>query len=340
MFRKTFLVLLLILYPLIAFAQVENTSFPRLSDEERNSGNRHTLMDFTTITGSSGLFYDYGASLGIQLEGAEADRLRQSYDIPNWKVSVQSSLQYPQVLAKSIVKAAKVNEESELFAGQQVLGVRTYFPDYNYEMAIEIKPPYSPFSTISQRQFDPFGPYKGKGYLDNIGDIYKATITVYGLRQEEHIFVVTEDSDGNTYEYPFGALNFIGWRELVWQNPDYLIKDTSTRINLPIYPQYSSDLVLKSIKVVHSSYHKNPDFVTYVGDISVISDKAETSIDNDIDSEEIWNIIEENTYEKRSTQIKALDMQLYFDFLEERKAWDYSLDNLTNSDASSVDNGN
>ncbi len=334
MFRKTFLVLLLILYPLIAFAQVE-TSFPRLSGDEE--GLKRVLIDFTEIA-SRDLFYDYGASLGIQLEGAEADQLKQSYNISNWKVSVQSSLQYPQVLEKSQVKAANVT--GGVYQGEQVLGVRTYFPDYNYEMAIEIQPPYSPFNTISQREFDPFGPYKGIGYLDNVGDIYKATITVYGLRQEEHIFVVTEDSDGNTYEYPFGALNFIGWRELVWENPDYLIKDTSTRINLPIYPQYSSDLVLKSVKVVHSSYHKNPDFVTYVRDINVIVDQAETSIDNDIENEEIWNIINENTYEKRSTQIKALDMQLYFDFLEKRKAWDYSLNNLTNSDTSSVDNGN
>ena len=328
MFRKVFFILLLVLCTVVAFAQRENTSFPNLTSTEESA--KRTLINFTELVDTP-LSYSYGASLGIQLESSETEQLVQSYNLENWKVVVQSSMRYPQVLAKSMVKVSDV--KGGIYQGQQVLGIRAYFPNYNYDMAIEIMPPYSPFNAIFQE--GGFNAYKNKGYLSNVGDIYKATVTVYGLRQEEHLFIVTEDSKGNTYEYSFGPLNFIGWREMIWENPNYLIKDTSARINLPIYPQYSSDLVLKSIKIVHSSYHSNPDFVTYFRDINIIVDEAETSIDTDIESEEIWEIIKENTYERSSVKIKALDMELYFDFLEKRKSWNYSIDN-----DNSVNNGN
>lgn len=306
---RRYIVLLLILVTYFAYSQESVV----VSEAQKN-----VLVDFVALNAGGeeidALSRDFSGLFNLSLSTEERARLNKPYTLDHWKVVYSNSAEYPETLRKGLIKPVEVIRGE--YAGQTVLGLRAFFPNYNYDMIVEIQPPFIPYNPNNIELYD------GYGTLQNVGKLYQVFLTVYGLNQDEHVFVLTEDNDGTEYEFSFGPLNFIGWRELIWTNPRYILNEEGT-ITLPLYPQKTATLVLKAIKIVHSSYHENEDFITYIKDIKVTSDKVVTEIEEEIEHEEVWEIIRESNFEKKTARLKEQDLELYFNFLDERKRFDY-----------------
>lgn len=320
------------------FAQ-DNDSTPQTpsenqinEDQEYREGYAKTLIDFSKL----GPKYDkpteidYSSYLSsFTLKPEEIEQLKMSYALNSWKVRPRSSIEFPDIIKNSFVKAVKVKDTATKYADENVLGARITFPDYPFEMFAEIIPPFhaNPDAIVTDENGNPKRVFAGKGILDNVGIVRSAYITVYGLNQPERLYVITEDVTGNKYEYSFGDLKFIGWKTLEWTNPNYLRDVRSREVqSLPLYPQPSSNRRLKAIKIVRSGgIYGGADFVTYIKDIKLTFDKAvdDELIGRDIDNEQIWGIVRQRIGIRDSVLYKRSLVERSHEYLENRKKYNY-----------------
>lgn len=281
-------------------------------------GFSQVLVDFTTIGAETDepTKVDFSGAFVLNLPQEEASKLVVDYALNNWRVHVQNSIRFPNIISASFAKAVEVTGGE--YQGQVVLGARFTFPAYPYEMTSEIVPPFA--ADISREEF------VGKGTLRNVGLVRSAYLTVYGLNQPERIFVVTEDSAGNEYEYSFGDLKFVGWRTLEWTNPNYLEDVRAREIqSLPLYPQASADRRFKSIKIRRSGIYGTQDFVTYVRDVKVTFDKAlDDTLLTDIDNEAVWGITNSRRGLRDAVVFQRTLVDRYLEYLEARKKYDFA----------------
>ncbi len=298
-------------------ADTGNVAGTASADAEADVGS--VLIDFSVLSAGGpeveALTHDFSSQFYLSVSAEEVSQLKKPYTIDNWRIVPASSLEYPIVFAKSQIKPVLVTKGQ--YEGQSVLGIRAFFPNFNYEMSYEIQPPFRPYNTEDNTLFNGFGS------IDNVGEVYQARMTVYGLNNQERLFLITEDSYGNTYEYSFGGLNFVGWKTVTWTNPQYvnLINEVDTQ--LPLYPQNSAYRLIKAIKIVHPSYLVNEDMVTYIRDVTILHDKASIDLNDSINHEDVWEIIRESSFERQQASIRANDVELYFRFLQERKKYNY-----------------
>ncbi len=308
------------------------TIFQKQIDEtqEDREGFSQTLIDFSEFDPEydKATEIDYSNFLtAFTLSSEELEQLKMTYGINSWMIRPRSSIEFPDIIKNSFVRAVVVNDTAQNYAGETILGARIAFPEYPFEMFAEIVPPFR-----ANHSGDAF---VGKGLLNNVGIVRSAYITVYGLNQPERLYVVTEDVTGNEYEYSFGDLKFIGWKTLEWANPNYLRDIRSRELqSMPLYPQASSNRRLKAIKVVRSgSIYGGADFVTYIKDIKLTFDKAvdDELIGRDFDNEGVWGIVEKRIGIRDSVLYKRGLVQHALEYLEKRKKYNYPEDSKIDS---------
>ncbi len=294
--------------------------FSQLAIADNDSEHEPTIVDFSQT-----------APIGLSQEEVQA--LRTSYAIKNWRVELSSSIQFPQSLNASVVRQVPVSQSSELFAGEDLLGFRVLFPDYNFDMYAYLVPPIAPLAGLDTQAVDANGDivtapedlnkgnkFLGYGLIKNVAVINSATMTVYGLNQPEKIYVDLLDHEGKQYELAFGDLKFFGWDTLTYNNEAY-ISDIYDRpiIDLPVYPQLSSDIFFDKIKIFRSRYFGTTDFVTYVRDIVIDYDPVtDLDIFEDIDHEGTWQIISQSQQRRNRILFERVSREEFLRYLQKR----------------------
>ena len=157
--------------------------------------------------------------------------------------------------------------------------------------------------------------------VKNVGVIKSIKVNVYGMNYPMHMAVVLVDDQEQTQQIPLGHLEFDGWRELTWNNPNYITEVRNREIvKYPLYPCTAPSVTLDSLQFYRDAMHEGGDFITYVKDVKVVYDLAVIQdVDTDLNHEEVWGILAKREEERRNAELSRLGNLQVLRYPEEQK---------------------
>ena len=290
---------------------------------------------------------DYAISAGSTFTKQQKDLMRTSLSLPEWEVTLNSSAKTVQSLADSQVVAAPVKESADVpFAGQNVMGVRVVFPSWNSNANAKIVPPfdipaYEPLSTVSDDgerkplsededassfnvaqnpSFEKTLFEGGFGVVKNVGTIKSIKVTTMGMQFPHGLYVHLTDNDNVERRYFMGYLGFDGWKELRWNNPQYISEIRNREIRVyPIYPRGTPFIKFAGFEITRDAAHIGGDFIGYFKDVKIIYDKAILTSDRDIADEDLWGIIGKKESDRQAAEMSKFGNKQVNRYLEKSK---------------------
>ncbi len=278
---------------------------------------------------------DFGGYAGASFTQAEREMMKSSLAIGNWDVVLSSSARTTRRMLDSETRQAMVREGATQFENQGVMGVRVSFPTESYNAWALITPPFEipAFADIDEldddgnlvvpedeqgrgRKFD------GYGVVKNVGTLRTVSMNVYGLNYPYRISLILQDENHDTKEIMMGDLQFDGWNELTWENPNY-IEDVRHRElrQQPLYPRLAPMRKLVGIRIYRDGSQQGGDFISYLKDIDITYDLATIEIERDIDDEEVWGLLQEREEARRQAELRRLGHVQILRFLEQRRMY-------------------
>jgi hypothetical protein len=320
-----------------------------------NTQNSVSMMDFSALAGQS-------------FTEDQKKVMKTSLAMSNWEVVLASSSRTNTNQSLSITKEVKVLDTAPQYKGQKVLGIRIHFPEPMFNSWARVKTPFeipayekkakvdqqgtiTPDTTASSSDptnakmtrfegaYDPNTKVKtAYGVVKNVGVIKKVAVNVKGLNFPHSLTVILKDSNNDEQEIFMGYLNFDGWQEKTWENPAYVrdIKNRELRI-FPLYPKNTPFVKFDSFLIKRDGSHDGGDFVTYIKDVKILYDKAVINLEEDIDDEAEWGIIQtrENARTKaESSRFGQMQVLRYLETIKQDKS-----ESFTPSDGSRAATG-
>jgi hypothetical protein len=291
------------------------------SDNGAPNQNRQTMMDYSHVA---------GGSFTTQQKAV----MKTSLAIENWEVVLASSSRTVENISLSFTREAP----SKQF--DTVMGVRIRFPTEPQNAWATIKPPfeipaYEPAATIrDDGTIEPSGDgIVGKsrfesqsdgqpayGVIKNVGVIKSIAVNVYGLNFPHGLHTIIIDSSGTQKNIFMGYLQFDGWGELIWNNPQYIQEVRNRDIRLyPLYPTSTPFIKFGGFLIQRDAAKEGGDFVTYFKDVKVIYDLAVLDTERDIEDEAIWNIIFDRETARKVWEMEQFGHNQVLRYLEYQK---------------------
>ncbi|GHU33276.1 flagellar filament outer layer protein [Spirochaetia bacterium] len=149
------------------------------------------------------------------------------------------------------------------------------------------------------------------GVVKNVGTIKSIAVNVYGLNFPHSLSVIFLDADGKEKTYFLGNLNFEGWGELVWDNPQYVTEVRNRQLRTsPLYPNAESFVKFGGFIIQRAAYDVGGDFITYFKDVKIIYDQAVLNASGrDIQDESLWSIIRNREARRRTVQMQQTGLK-------------------------------
>lgn len=296
-----------------------------LPDEqtEKPTQNQHTVMDYANVAGAS--YTDEQKAL-----------MKTSLAITNWDVVLSSSSRNVNTVGFSYTQET----ESKNFG--TVMGVRIHFPVENFNSWAKIVPPFSIPAFEPNVEPDEEGnipedaesdgitgrsrfeaPEDGGpayGVVKNVGTIKSVAADVYGLNFPHALSAILIDDQGNERIVFLGYLNFDGWAELRWDNPQYVQQVRNRELRLyPLYPASTPFVKFGGFLIQRDASKTGGDFVTYFKDVKIIYDKAVLDTERDIDDEGSWGIIKDRETARKTYELKQFGNKQVERYLDSQK---------------------
>ena len=267
---------------------------------------------------------DFSSVAGTRFTEEEKAAMNTSLYVPNWGVELSSSSRTVTNDRLSYVRAVTVSEGATQFAGEQVMGIRVHYPEGSFNSYAWVEPPFAipAYATSPVIEDAPKGDqFTGFGVLKNVGVIKSIKVNVYGMNYPMGMAIVLIDEQEQTQQIPMGYLDFDGWRELTWNNPNYVTEVRNRELSrFPLYPRSAPSVTLDSLQFYRDAMQEGGDFICYVKDISVIYDQAVIQdVDTDLDHEEVWGILAAREEERRNAELSRLGNLQVLRYLEEQK---------------------
>lgn len=293
-------------------------------DNGNATQNSHTVMDYSTAAGAT-------------FSEDQKDMMKTSLALPEWEVLLNSSAKSVVSLADSKVVAAPVKAEADVpFAGSNVMGVRIIFPEWNSNANAKIVPPfdipaYEPLSSADengnrQEQSDEEKASgkklfeDGYGVVFNVGTIKAISVTTMGMNFPHALYVLLKDNDNVERRYFMGYLGFDGWKELRWNNPQYISEIRNREIRVyPIYPRGTPFVKFAGFQIARDAAHIGGDYIGYFKDVKIIYDKALLESDRDIDDEDLWGIITKKEDARQNAEMERFGNKQVNRYIERAK---------------------
>lgn len=287
------------------------------------------LIDFNELVDDyqgqhQATLWDYSSMADARFSEEQKAEMNTSLYVPNWDVVFSSSSRTVTTERFSDVLLATVGGSSPQFAGNQVMGVRVHYPTGAFNSYAWVKPPFEipMYATSDLIEDAPRGEqFVGFGTLRNVGVIKDIKVNVYGLNYPMGMAIVLRNENRETQQYPLGHLEFSGWRELSWVNPNYItdVRDREIK-KLPLYPRSAPSIALDSIEFYRDAAQQGGDFLVYVKDVVVTYDQAILEdFDADLDHEEIWGILEKREDDRFKVELQRLGDRQVLNYIEEQK---------------------
>ena len=117
-----------------------------------------------------------------------------------------------------------------------------------------------------------------------------------------------------------GYLNFDGWKELRWDNPQYVtdVRNRELRV-FPLYPKTVPFVKFNGFIINRDAADEGGDFVAYVKDVKILYDKAVLDTSVDIDDESVWGIVSQKEAERKLVESKRFGGQQVLRYMERMK---------------------
>lgn len=308
-----------------------------------------TLIDFTLLdadcveddngnaTQNSHTVMDYSTAAGATFSEDQKDLMKTSLALPEWEIELNSSAKSVASLADSQVVAAPVKAEADVpFAGSNVMGVRIIFPEWNSNANAKIVPPfdipaYEPLTSADengnrQTQTDEEKASgktlfeDGYGIVKNVGTIKAISVTTMGMNYPHGLYVLLKDNDNVERRYFMGYLGFDGWKELKWNNPQYISEIRNREIRVyPIYPRGLPFVKFTGFQITRDAAHIGGDYIGYFKDVKIIYDKAVLESDRDIGDEDLWGIISKKETARQNAEMERFGNKQVNRYLERAK---------------------
>lgn len=292
--------------------------FAQLVADYEGTENEATLVDFSDQAGS-----------GFTQEERQA--MKTSLYVENWEVDLASSARTVENATRSMTKAVQVNDNASQFGGETILGVRIHFPDQPYNSYAIIKPPFEipaymqrttvqGDGTLVEDETDIRGTkFDGYGVVKNVGVIKSISVNVYGNNFPNGFAVVLKDQNNEAQHIFIDYLDFDGWRELVWNNPNYITEVRDRELNrYALYPQAEPMRKIDSLVIYKDASQRGGDFIGYFKDITITYDLAMLDVERDINEEEVWGILGEREAARRAAEFSRLGNLQVLRYLEQK----------------------
>ena len=307
------------------------------------------LIDFTLLTAdcnndengnpqsNSHTVMDYSVSAGATYTEDQKTLMKTSLGLPEWEVELNSSSRSVTSVGVSKVLAAPVKSEADLpFAGSSVMGVRILFPEWNANGSAKILPPfeipaYEPLADADENgvRQQPTDEQKasgktlfedGYGVVKNVGTIKAISVTTMGMNFPHGLYVLLKDTDGIERRYFMGYLNFDGWKELRWNNPQYISEVRTREIRVyPIYPRGLPYVKFIGFQITRDAANDGGDFIGYFKDVKIIYDKAVLTSERDIAHEDLWEIVSKKESARQNAEMEKFGNKQVNRYLERSK---------------------
>lgn len=330
-----------------------------------------TVIDFTmldpdccanedgTPTQNKRTVMDYAVSAGATFTDEQKALMKTSLALPEWEVVLNSSARNVNAYGLSTVVSAPVSENStQPFAGKNVMGVRVVFPEWNANAYAYIRPPfeipaYEPLAeaddngTRAEQTDEEKAGGKtlfedGYGIVKNVGTIKKISVSTLGMNYPEALYVMFKDTDNIEHRYFMGYLGFDGWKNLEWNNPQYITEIRNREIRIyPIYPRGTPFIKFTGFQITRDASHIGGDFIGYFKDVRVIYDKALITTERDIADEDLWGIVGKKEKAKQAGEMLRFGDKQVNRYLEKQKfaTEDEFSENLTASAGGTQEGG-
>lgn len=313
--KRFFSLMLLMVLFLTGSVFAEETVLINFSDliDDYQGQNKATLMDFSTVAGT-------------RYTEEEKAAMQTSLLVPNWEVKLTSSSQTVVNNTLSYVLGVPVQNDVNNFAaaGDQVMGIRVHFPEGSFNSYAWVKPPFEiPAYATSTVDNEPIrgDQFSGYGVVKNVGVLKSVKVRVYGMNFPMGLGLVFKDARENKQSIFLSYLNFDGWRELEWNNPNYITEVRNREIRTePLYPKSQPSMTLDSLYIYRDAMQEGGDFISYVKDITLVYDQAVLDeLNSDIDHESTWNILADREEARRNAELKRLGNVQVLRYLETQK---------------------
>jgi hypothetical protein len=282
---------------------------------QENNQNRQTMMDFSTVAGNS-------------YTPDQKQVMKTSLAISNWNVKLSSSSQNVTNMVLSFTKEATSKQ------WEKVMGVRIHFPVENFNGSARIVPPFEipayDWDTVGddgavsrpedEDRSQPSRFQNGYGVVKNVGSLKAVAVNAYGLNFPHSLWAILIDNEGREKLIEMGSLKYEGWRELTWQNPQYVTEVRNREIRLyPLYPNSTPFVKFGGFLVKRDAGDAGGDYIGYFKDVKIIYDKAVLDTDRDIDDEAEWKIVETREDAKQRFEVQRFGSDQVLRYLEAQK---------------------
>ena len=287
------------------------------------------LLDFSVLTAdesgqNTATIMDYGSEAGTRYSDEEKSRMVSSLYIENWEVDLTSSSRTVMNDRLSYVKEVQIPEGAINFPGEKVIGVRIHFPEQSFNSYGFVRPPFD-IPAYATHPNDPEASvgnqFNNYGVLKNVGVIKSVSLNIKGMNFDQGVAVVLMNESEESINVPFGYLNFEGWKELVWENPNYIAEVRNREMKKhALYPRMAPSLTFESINFYKDGMMEGGDFIAYVKDVSVAYDLAILeNVDEEIDDEAVWGILADREEDRRKNEISRLGNLQVLRYIEQQK---------------------
>jgi|GEM_PF-302041 len=255
---------------------------------------------------------DFSNLPGNYYSEEDIDRMAVNLKLHNWVVDLSESSR--SVLNNELSKSRAVTSESK----GTVLGVSIHFPETPLSGSAFIHPPFDFPIDYGVKDNNALKDGRnndyGLGILHNTGPIKSASVEVYGRNYPHGLSVVLERDDNSTEEIFLGYLNFRGWRELKWENPNYIKDVRERRIEQrPLYPHQIPFIRFKGFRIYRTTEMAGGYFIGYFNTVKVVHDLdlAYLNDEKDIDDENFWYIIKRYEIVNKYRELRQLAERRY-----------------------------
>lgn len=264
----------------------------------------------------------------FKIIGQDAGELEEiDLTIPNWTAKLIPSSNTTKGRDKTFVLPV---DKSIEYQDQNILGVRVYFPQRHSNSHVEIYPPFEiPSFFEDPDNPDGMGTYFiNKGVIRNVGIIRRIYVRVLGNGFDYRFYIRIKDQNNNIRDIHMGMINFLGWRTLVWSNPNYDREKkyiSETKDTAPYYPSEYPYVKFIGIIIQRDKVAKTGNFTTMVKDITMEYD--ERFIENkhfEYIQEDVFGIYKEELNEVAEHEMKKVARSMYQQFVESRKMDGYT----------------
>ncbi len=329
--KKFFTLLFLASLFLTGSAFAEQSVLINFSDliDDFQGQNKATIMDFSTVAGT-------------RYTDEEKEAMQISLMIPNWEVKLTSSAQTVVNNTLSYVLGVPLQNDVNNFgkAGEEVMGIRVHFPEAPFNAYANIKPPFEiPAYATATVGDDPVkgDQFSGYGVVKNVGVLKSIKVKVYGMNFPMGLGLVLRDAEDKKQSIFMSYLDFDGWRELEWNNPNYVTEVRNRELRTePLYPQSQPALMLDSLYIYRNAEIEGGDFISYIKDITITYDQAVLDeLNSDINHEASWHILEDREEARRNAELQRLGNIQVLRYLESQKM--HSEEDIEEAEAETVE---